>query len=30
MDYHLEITQRGNCVDLFFYFIFLGVEGMTS
>ena len=20
MDYHLEITKRGNCVDLFIYF----------
>ena len=27
MDYHLEITKRGNCVD---FFSFLGVEGITS
>ena len=27
MEYHLKITERGNCVDLF---IFLGVEGITS
>ena len=31
MDYHLEITKRGNCVDLFIYlFYFLGLEGITS
>ena len=28
MDYHLEITKRGNYVDLFIYF--LGVEGIIS
>ena len=29
MDYHLEITKRGNCVNFFIY-VFLGVEGITS
>ena len=28
IDYHLKITKRGNCVDLFIYF--LGVEGIIS
>jgi hypothetical protein len=27
MDYHLEITIRGNCVDLFIYFYFFGGRG---
>ena len=30
MDYHLEITKRGNCVDLFIYLFILRVEGITS
>ena len=30
MDYYLEITKRGNCVDLFIYLFILRVEGITS
>jgi hypothetical protein len=30
MDYHLDITKRGNCVDFFIFYFFLGVEGIIS
>ena len=30
MDYHLEITKRGNCVYFFNFNSFLGVKGILS